>query len=148
MPRLSRRYIQMSFFNLIWGITFGGLLLYHKGVPLTPLIWRLLPLHIELMLVGWTVQFIMGIGFWIFPRFWRSRGNGTPMRWAFWLLNIGVWTVGLGGTFNFPAGILLAGRIFELSAGLAFVLYAWRRIKPPGTGEWGKKRARHTIAEN
>jgi len=144
MPKLSRRYLHMAFFNLIWGITFGGLLLYNKGVPLTPLMWKLLPLHIELMLVGWMIQFIMGIGFWIFPRFWRSRGNDTPMRWAFWLLNIGVWLAGLNGVFNLPAQIFLAGRIFELTAGILFVLYAWRRIKPPGTGEWGKKRARTT----
>lgn len=140
MPNLSRRYVHMAFFNLFWGLTFGGLLLFHKGIPLTPLIWRLLPLHIELMLVGWTVQFIFGIGFWIFPRFWRSRGNETPARWAFWLLNSGVWVAGLAGTFNAPAGILLGGRILELGAGLLFVFYAWRRIKPPGTGAWGKKR--------
>ena len=140
MPQLSRRYIQMAFFNLIWGLTFGALLLYHKGVPLTPLLWRLLPLHIELMLVGWLLQFIMGIGFWIFPRFWRSRGNDTPVRRAFWLLNIGVWLAGLSGVFALPAAIFLAGRIFELASSTLFVLYAWRRIKPPGTGEWGKKR--------
>jgi predicted phosphodiesterase len=39
----------------------------------------------------------MGVGFWILPRFWRSRGNEKPAWIAFWLLNPGELMGGLSG---------------------------------------------------
>lgn len=132
MPRLSCWFIRAAFLHLILGFTSGGLLLFHKGVPLYPALWRLLPAHIEFLLFGWTVQLVMGVGFWIFPRFWRSRGNEKPAWLAFGLLNLGVSLVALTPLFSLPLLISLLGRLAEVGAAIAFAWHAWPRLKPPG----------------
>lgn len=129
MPRLSVWFIRAALLHLALGFTLGGLLLFHKGVPLHPFLWRLLPAHIDVMLFGWTVQLIMGMGFWIFPRFWRSRGNEKPAWLAFWLLNAGVTLVAMGPLL--PVGVV-AGRLAQAAAVAAFAWHAWPRLKPPG----------------
>lgn len=132
MPRLSCWFIRAAFLYLVLGFTFGGLILFHKGIPLHPGLWRLLPAHIEFLLFGWTVQLVMGVGFWIFPRFWRSRGNEKPAWLAFGLLNLGVWLAGMGPVVSAPPLVSLVGRLAEAGAAAAFVIHAWPRIKPPG----------------
>jgi hypothetical protein len=114
------------------GVTFGSLILFHKGIPIYPLLWRLLPVHIEFLLFGWLVQLVMGVGFWIFPRFRRARGNEKPAWVAFGLINVGVWLAGLGPVVGAPTLILLLGRLAEAGAAVAFAVHAWPRIKPPG----------------
>ena len=132
MPRLSVWFIRAALLYLAVGATFGGLILYHKGIPLHPLLWRLLPAHIEFLLFGWIVQLIMGVGFWIFPRFRRSRGNEKPAWAAFGLLNLGVFLAGVGPVAGGPVWFIFAGRLAETLAAVAFVFHAWPRIKPPG----------------
>lgn len=132
MPRLSCWFVRASLLYLAVGVTFGGLLLAHKGIPLHPFLWRLLPLHIEFLLFGWLVQLAMGVAFWIFPRFWRSRGNERPAWVAFGLLNAGVLLAGISPLLAWPAWFILIGRLAEAGAAVAFALHAWPRIKPPG----------------
>ncbi len=132
MPRLSCWFVRASLLYLAVGVTFGGLLLAHKGIPLHPFLWRLLPLHIEFLLFGWLVQLAMGVAFWIFPRFWRSRGNERPAWVAFGLLNAGVLLAGISPLLAWPAWFILIGRLAEAGAAVAFAIHAWPRVKPPG----------------
>ena len=132
MPRLSRWFLRSALLYLALGLTLGGLLLLHKAIPFYPFAWRLLPLHIELLMFGWLVQLVMGVGFWIFPRFRRSRGDERPAWLAFALINLGVLLAGLGHVLGAPPLILLVGRLAEAGAAAAFGLHAWSRIKSPG----------------
>ncbi len=92
MPRLSAIFIRTALGYLAAGFTFGALMLFNKGVLLGPWVWRLLPLHIECVLVGWTVQLAMGVAFWILPRFGLGprRGNESLAWVAYGLINAGV----------------------------------------------------------
>lgn len=132
MPKLSRWFIKAALLYLAAGVTFGSLILFHKGLPLHPYLWRLLPVHVEFLLFGWTVQLVMGVAFWIFPRFWRSRGNERPAWLAFVLINVGVWLAGVAPPLGAPAWLLFVGRLAEAGAVAAFALHAWPRVKPPG----------------
>ena len=132
MPRLSVWFIRTALIYLASGFTFGALLLFHKGVPLSPLMWRLLPLHVECVLIGWTTQLAMGVAFWILPRFGALRGNETPAWLAYALINAGVLAVGLGGTLAAPPTIMFVGRVAEFSSVVFFAAHAWPRIKPMG----------------
>jgi cbb3-type cytochrome oxidase subunit 1 len=131
MPRLSCWFIRAALLYLAVGITFGALLLFHKGIPFQPFVWRLLPVHIEFLLFGWMVQLVMGVAFWIFPRFWRSRGNEKPAWLAFGLINLGVWLAGVGPLLGASVLFILVGRLVEAGAAVAFAVHAWSRIKPP-----------------
>lgn len=134
MPRLSLWAIRCALLYLAAGFSFGGLMLFNKGVALSPMLWLLLPAHIEFLLFGWTAQLILGVAFWILPRFNREprRGN-EPMAWlAFALLNLGVLLVGLGPLISAPAALAVIGRAAEGGAAAAFAAHAWPRVKALG----------------
>lgn len=129
MPRLSKWMIRMAYIYLMLGFTVGGLLLSHKGVPFLPELWRWLPVHIDLLFVGWVVQLIMGVAFWILPRFWQfpRRPKAYFAAAAFFCLNIGVWFAILG-TILYSQMFLFAGRVGEFVAVLLFGVHAWQRV--------------------
>lgn len=132
MPRLSVWFIRSALIHLALGFSFGALMLWNKGMPFDPLVWQLLPAHIEFLLFGWLVQLGLGVAYWILPRFQTRRGN-TILAWLAWiLLNGGVWLVGLASLVAAPAVISLSGHFAETGAALAFVAHAWPRIKSLG----------------
>jgi cbb3-type cytochrome oxidase subunit 1 len=130
MPRLSQWMIRAALLYLLLGFTFGALLLTHKGIPLHPALWSWLPAHIEFLLMGWIVQLIMGVAFWILPRFWQKpvRPYESFAQIAFLLLNVGIWLVVAATTFRAGQNLLIAGRLVEMSAVLFFALHAWKRL--------------------
>jgi heme/copper-type cytochrome/quinol oxidase subunit 1 len=131
LPRLSVWFIRSSLVYLALGFTFGGLLLLNKGFPLSPNTWRLLPGHIEFVLFGWTVQLIMGMGFWILPRFAKPpvRGKEHLVWTAFILLNAGVIFLTIASFGLAGSWIILLGRLMEAAAVVAFTMNAWPRVK-------------------
>lgn len=130
MPRLSTLFVKAALFNLATGITVGGLLLWNKAFALGPLIWRLLPMHIELLLVGWMVNLALGVAYWILPRWQSLRGDVRPAWAAFFLLNGGLWLVAVGPYVTFGSALTVTGRALEALAAAAFALHAWPRVKP------------------
>ncbi len=131
MPRLSRWFIRASLIHLVAGFTLGGLLLVQKVATLHPLLWRLMPAHGELLLIGWVLQLTMGVAYWILPRFSRPpvRGNVAAACLAFFLLNAGVLLSALGPALAAPAYLGVMGRGGEALAALSFAFNAWPRVK-------------------
>ncbi|MCX7854196.1 MAG: cbb3-type cytochrome c oxidase subunit I [Caldilineales bacterium] len=132
MPRLSCWFVRAALLYLAVGFSLGALLLTTKGLGWSPLWWRWLPAHIEFLVIGWTGQLILGVAFWILPRFGGSRGREGPAWLAFGLINLGVLLAGLGPVLAAPGWVVLAGRLAELAAMAAFAAHAWPRIKPIG----------------
>lgn len=134
LPRLTVWSLRFALLYLALGFTLGALLLFHKGIPIHPALWSVLPLHIETLLIGWTLQLIIGVAFWILPRFARppKRGNELLAWLSILFLNGGIWLVGVRPWFGSPDWLLAAGRLLEFLAAGAFVLHAWVRVKPPG----------------
>lgn len=124
--------IRASLLHLLAGFTLGGLLLLQKGGGPAPAIWKMLPLHAELLMMGWIVQLTMGVAFWILPRFSRGPARGREsLGWiALALLNVGVLAAGLSLALGLPASAHLFGRAAEVLAAAAFALNVWPRIKP------------------
>ncbi len=132
MPRLSQWYVRSALVYLLLGFTIGALMLSNKGLPLHPALWRLLPAHIEFLLVGWVLQLALGIAFWMLPRFWHGppRGGELGVRLAYPLLNLGLWLVVLGTVLGAPAITITLGRVLELGALVAYATHVWPRIVP------------------
>lgn len=135
VPRLSAWAIRLAFVYLISGFTLGALMLANKAVPSSHNLWRLLPLHIDFLLFGWMVQFVLGVGFWIFPRFRLPPKHGrSELAWlALGFLNFGIGLV-TAGSWQAITGLLLAGRFAEGLAVLLMLVYMWPRIKATETG--------------
>ncbi len=134
MPRLSVWIIRTALLYLGAGFTLGALILFQKGVPYFGAVWRLLPMHVEFLLIGWTMQLAMGVAFWILPRFMRgaARGDERLVWLAYALLNAGVLAVGAGQWLGALAALLLLGRTAELLAAALFALHSWPRVKRSG----------------
>lgn len=130
MPRLSVLYVRAALVYLALGLTVGMLLLWNKGVFIHPLVWLLLPSHIEFLLIGWTVQLALGVAFWILPRWQTQRGDVRGAWLAFALLNVGIWCVVLTPWLGLPDWVLTVGRLCEALAAASFALHAWPRVKP------------------
>jgi heme/copper-type cytochrome/quinol oxidase subunit 1 len=129
MPALSVWAIRCALLYLGMGFTLGGLLLGARAGAISAALMRILPLHIELLLIGWMVQLAFGVGYWILPRSKGSR-RSERLAWAsLLLLNIGVLTTGIGGFLAAQRGVLVLGRVAELLAAFAFALHAWPRAR-------------------
>ena len=132
MPRLSRYFIRAALCYLVAGFTVGTLLLLDKAVALHPRLWLWLPAHIEFLLLGFMLQLVMGVAYWILPRFRNPpvRGRSRAAWLAFALLNAGVIAVSVSALFGTPVFLTLLGRLSETGSALAFAVHAWPRVKP------------------
>ncbi len=131
MPRLSVFYLRAALTYLALGFTFGALLLWNKGLPISPYLWLLLPAHLEFLLLGWTLLLALGVAFWILPRFHTARRREGWAWAAFSLVNLGLWLVALSPFASAAATWQTLGRLAEAAAVIAFAFHAWPRIKPP-----------------
>lgn len=130
MPRLTVWMVRSALLELGVGFTFGMMMLFNKGVPFDPSLWRLLPAHIELVLLGWTMQLGMGVAFWILPRFSQPPRYGRErLGWlAFGLLNAGVLLI-VADCWLATTWLPLAGRLLELAGVISFAVMIFPRVK-------------------
>jgi hypothetical protein len=134
MPRASIWLIRAALVHLVIGFTLGALLLVNKASGLTAAIWRWLPVHLEVLLVGWFVQLVMGVAYWIFPRFGMSRAarGREGLAWlALALVNVGVWLAAIGWIAS-VSDIMVVGRLAELGAAGVLAVNIWSRTRSSG----------------
>lgn len=134
MPRVSVWLIRAALLHLGAGFTLGALLLVNKGVEFAPTLWHWLPVHFELLLVGWFVQLVMGVAYWIFPRFGMTRAarGREGLAWAaFIFVNVGVGLVCLGLS-AVGSGFALLGRLCETVAAGLMAANIWARTRASG----------------
>ena len=132
MPRLSVWLVRTALGFLAVGMTVGAAVLAGTGLGQAPWHVHLIPVHAEFLLVGWTVQLVLGVAYWILPRNAGGAERGSPLvGWAAYAaLNAGVVLAALGGALGSQVAVLGAtGRVIEVLAALAFVVQAWPRIR-------------------
>jgi len=127
MPSVSIWMIRSS---LIWFLlTFltGSVLLLNKGFELTPALWALLPVHYEIALLGWILQFVLGTAYWMFPRFLDGpkRGNRTSAILMVMVLNAGILCSAFAMNHEW---VIFIGRLFLLMGVILFVGLMWGRV--------------------
>jgi hypothetical protein len=134
MPILSAFFIRTALIYLALGFSLGSLMLLNKALALAPTFWGMLPAHIEFLFVGWTIQLILGVVYWILPRFSEGPARGkVELAWfSYILLNAGLWMYQLSPLFHEITWLPLVSRLVETSAAVAFVMHAWPRVKPTG----------------
>lgn len=130
MPGPSRWLIRLSLIYLLAGIITGALMLIHKAYPLHPAVWMLLPIHIEIVLFGWIIQFTMGTGYWMLPRYLAGPPRGREfLAWAMTgAFNLGIMVVLASRVGALPDLAAIAGRTLEILAVVLFIALHWNRI--------------------
>lgn len=130
MPTVARWHVRASLVALVAGAALGAAGLLATPWPAWSSARALLPLHRELLTIGWAVQLALGVAHWILP---RPPGGVRPPEGArevlvFVLLNGGIAAAGLGGSVGAPP-LVLVGRTAELAALGLFALAAWPRVR-------------------
>lgn len=133
MPKLSVWMVRSALIYMGIGFLFGAMLLAHKGIPLFTWTWRLIFLHVEMLIFGWTMQLVMGVAYFILPRF-SQRGDkryGAEHLgwWSYYLLNSGIILTVFAHWYVAEIFILIGRLLVLLAIGL-FVAMIWERVKP------------------
>jgi hypothetical protein len=134
MPLVSVWFVRAALLYLGAGFTLGALLLANKGSGFAPDLWRWLPVHFELLLIGWFVQLVMGVAYWIFPRFGMTkaaRGRESLAWLALALLNGGICLACVGLLREQPS-LVVAGRVAEVLAAATMAMNVWSRTRASG----------------
>ena len=135
MPRLSAWMIRSSLFALLLGSAAGALLLSRaapaRSLALTP---QLRAMHLDLILFGWLVQFVLGVAHWILPRYAirPERGPALPAWTAFGLFQGGLVLCLVGAAAPALHALAPAGRILLTGGALLFLFLLFPRVKPFG----------------
>lgn len=137
---------------LLVGFVIGALMLVDRQVPGT---WRqwLQPTHGHMLFVGWFVQFMIGIAYWLLPRKRRPElplgYRETPALAGAAMLNIGMLLRVIGEpmerTGNAGAAsitILAFSGILHVAAVIVFIAQMWPRIY--GRDKLGRPAAKQT----
>lgn len=137
MPTLSRWFLKTALLYFLSGFVLGGVLLIGLGWKGTPLFSVLQPVYWHLLLVGWLVQCIFGVAYWMFPPFSKVQPQRNPRLgwWSYGMLNFGLllrvivepWHAlapqrGLGW-------LLIPAAVCQVLAVWLFVYNTWGRIR-------------------
>lgn len=137
MPILTRVYIKTSLIYLVAALLVGGVLALASVVDLPPALRSLSPVYFHLLMVGWITQLIVGMLYWMLPKYSKEKPRGhDPLWWATYvLLNTGL----LLRVAAEPANALMAGAAWQWGlalsallqwlAGLTLIAAAWPRVK-------------------
>ena len=130
MPTLSLYFIRASLVCFMAGVTIGALLLADKGMPGVSPVWPYRSAHIELSVLGWVVQLVMGTAYWILPRHPEGspRGNRHVAWLSFYLLNAGI-VFGVAALWFpvYPSADAFF-RFFQLAGIACFAYVIWPRV--------------------
>ncbi|HKK44826.1 MAG TPA: hypothetical protein VJ964_04855 [Balneolaceae bacterium] len=130
MPAQSRWMIRCSLIYLLVGFVIGALLLSAKTYPALSQLWILLPVHIEILIFGFIIQFTLGTAYWILPRFIKGkpRGNSGIAKLVVGSLNAGIFLNIMTFLNILPVQATILGRSLEGAAVALFVTLHWSRV--------------------
>ena len=104
-------------------------MLASKAYPAYTAFWRLLPVHIEMLIFGFIIQFTMGTAYWILPRYLETADRGSLLLAGSMvgLFNIGI-VINMASYLQYlPRAAILWGRSFEAAAVILFIWLHWNR---------------------
>lgn len=138
MDRLTAVMVRLSLGWLITGFIIGGAMLVDRVVPGAWRAW-LAPSHGHMLFVGWFLQFVLGIAFWLLP---RKRSPDQPLGYNERLSWLGVGALNIGLMLRILSEplervrqgnavtitMLFASAALQIAAAVVFILQLWPRI--------------------
>ena len=137
MPLVTRFFVRSGLLYLVAALFVGLLLVSQAPLGLPSWVAILTPVYFHLFLVGWVTQLIIGVAYWMFPKWRRARPRGSDLlAWAcYGLLNLGLLIRVIAEPLQSLRPTPLWGWLLVLAAllqwlgGLALVLNTWPRVK-------------------
>lgn len=137
MPTLTRYHIKSGLIYFVVALLLGFLILAKSILNLPELIIAFNPVYLHLLMVGWILQLIMGVVYWMFPKYSKEHPRGSEkLGWAVYiLLNMGLILRVVGEPLvsikpEWNTGWVLAiSAVLQLLAGWGFIVNTWGRVK-------------------
>lgn len=137
MPLITRTFIKTGLIWFVLALVAGVVTALRSLQPLPAFMAGLTPVYFHLFMVGWVLHLIIGIVYWMFPKYSQERPRGRDeLAWATYaLLNGGlllrvVGEPALAAAPDGPWGALLAASaVLQWVGGVLFVVNTWPRVK-------------------
>jgi hypothetical protein len=137
MPTLSRWFIKIGLLYFIVSLLLGALMMAQPALGWSAQIQVLRPVYLHFLFIGWVTQIIMGVAYWMFPKYSREHPRGSEkLGWAVLiLLNIGLVLRAVGEPAVLLAPelgmnwTLVVASFCLVLAGWGFIANTWGRIK-------------------
>ncbi len=135
MPTFTRWCVRTALVYFILALAAGLLLALPGGLGGFLPSGGLFPAYIHLLVEGWITMLIIGVVFWMFPKYSRDHPRGSEiLAWASYiLLNTGlalrVVSEPAGGPGTVWGVLLAVAAILQGIGGIAFVANTWGRVK-------------------
>lgn len=135
LSTMVRWFLKSALAYLAVGFTIGGTMLAYKAIAgrAVPSQWVII--HVHVLLVGFMVQLVMGVAYWMFPRVkdhWFGEG-WAGVTWG--LLNGGLLLRFVSEPYIFgswrayAAPVTVISALLQVAAGVIFALGMWVRVK-------------------
>lgn len=137
MPLLTRFAVRTSLLYLVAALSLGLLLALEGSVALPVVVRSLAPVYFHLFMVGWVMQLIMGVAYWMFPKWSPTRPRGYErLAWTSYVgLNAGLLLRAAAEPAQAATGrpgwglLLAVAAVLQWIAALAFVVNTWPRVQ-------------------
>lgn len=137
MPPITRTFIKTALLYFVTALFAGLLVAGYIPFALPAWVAGLTPVYFHLFMVGWVTFLIIGVAYWMFPKFTKAQPRGSDvLAWGVYgLLNSGLLLRVIAEPLQRMQPGPLWGWLLVLSAGLqwlggvAFVLNTWPRVK-------------------
>lgn len=137
MPIITRTFIKTALAYFVLALAVGLLLALRPLVNLPRWMAGLTPVYFHLFMVGWVTELIIGVAYWMFPKFSQESPRGWDgLAWAVYgLLNVGLLTRMVAEpaqsviTGAWPGWLLVVSALAQWLAALLFVANTWPRVK-------------------
>jgi len=137
LPVLTRLWIKTALIYFLLALLLGIVLAGQNAGLIHLPVQGLFPSYIHFLVVGWISQLIIGVVFWMFPKYTQEKPRRSDtLGWVTYVtLNLGLVLRLAGEPLHATAqsvtgGWLMVGSaVLMFTAGTAFVVNTWGRVK-------------------
>jgi len=137
LPVLTRLWIKTALVYFLLALLLGILLAGQNAGLIRLPVQGLFPSYIHFLAVGWISQLIIGVVFWMFPKYTQEKPRRSDtLGWVTYVsLNLGLIFRLVGepqhSTTNaaWAGWLMVASATLLLTAGTTFVINTWARVK-------------------
>ena len=137
MPPITRTFVKTALVYFVAALIVALLLAARPVLNLPRAIGALSPVYFHLFMVGWVTQLIIGVAYWMFPKYTRAlpRGHDWLMWTAYAALNAGLLARLVGEPMQslhpapFWGWLLVLSALAQWIGGMAFIANFWPRVK-------------------
>lgn len=130
MTPLARTMATCALGHLVLAAAVGAILLTHNAVWIDAGLRRWVPAHVESMLIGWLLQFVLAIAYWILPRYGAAHRPGRRRAAVAGAVTLNggvllVWVAAAAGS----AAVLVGARGAQAAGAALLMWHFWPRVR-------------------